>query len=118
MAFQCVFVDEDRSSITAVKLLNDKVLAARLNGTLSFYKLNSITLYAMNDSINGVTKHRKGEPPISTHRWIVLSHFTTNKYVQGITERAVSIRCNGSWEMVLKNFDVSNWNRRKRTRNP
>lgn len=53
-------MEDDRTSITAVKLVGRVVLAAKLNGTLCFYKLDVLLSYGVSDSINGPTKHRRG----------------------------------------------------------
>lgn len=56
---QYLFFD-DRISITAVKLIGCLVIAAKLNGSLSFYKLETIPSYNVPEAGNGPMKYRKG----------------------------------------------------------
>lgn len=40
--------------------MDDIVLASKLNGSLSFYKLDVLFTYPSNEYYNGITKHRRG----------------------------------------------------------
>lgn len=51
---------DDRTSITSVKLVGFLVIAAKLNGTVSFYKLEIVPSYNVPDAGSGPMKHRKG----------------------------------------------------------
>ncbi|XP_065216116.1 sterol regulatory element-binding protein cleavage-activating protein [Planococcus citri] len=55
---KCIYVD-DRISITSVKLVGYLVIVAKLNGTISFYKLEVVPSYNVPEAANGPMKHRK-----------------------------------------------------------
>lgn len=57
---QCIYAESDRISITAVKLVGNIILAAKLNGTLCSYKLDFVVSYDNNELMNGMTKQRRG----------------------------------------------------------
>lgn len=56
---KCTFIEEDKISITSVKLLGGVVLAAKLNGTLCFYKLDMLMPYGVRDPAKRFSKYRR-----------------------------------------------------------
>lgn len=65
-----VEADDEKISITVVKLVGFTVLAARLNGTLSFYKLEVLLSYSANESKSRSAKPRRGEYANVVHTYI------------------------------------------------
>lgn len=63
-SFQCVFEDGNSTGVTAVKLVEDKVVAARLNGSLDFLQLDTEARVKHNDW--GFTSARRSKKLINT----------------------------------------------------